>query len=93
MKPATAATLIAGLVTLTACQHTEPGIEIREVRVPVPQPCLPADQIPAEPETVGHRLSGNAVVDLPIVAASALRLRAWGRELHAAHVACAGGAE
>lgn len=93
MKPVTAAALIAGLVTLTACQHTEPGIEVRMVEIPVPQPCLPADQIPAEPPLIGDQLSGNAVEDLPIVAASALRLRAWGRVLAAAHIACAGGAE
>lgn len=74
---------------LAACGPTR-GVEIRTVPVPVPMPCLPADQIPPEPETVGHLLTGSAAHDLVIVAASALRLRAWGQELAAAHQACAG---
>ena len=74
---------------LTACSHTEPGIRVERVEVPVPVPCLPLDQIPAEPPLVGDQLTGLPAQDLPIVAASALRLRAWGRELFAAHVACA----
>ena len=85
--------LIASTILLAACQTPEPGVEVIEVEVPVPQPCLPADQIPGEPPMIGDMLTGIATDDLPIVAASALRLRAWGRELHAAHVACAGGAE
>lgn len=80
---ALAALLVAG------CHHTQPGVKIQRVEVPVPQPCLPADQIPAEPPRVADQLTGNAAVDLPIVAASALLLRAWGRELAAAHRACA----
>lgn len=79
------------MLALTACQApAEPGIEVRTVEVPVPQPCLPADQIPAEPATVGHLLNGVAAHDLAIVAESALNLRAWGQELAAAHIACAG---
>lgn len=78
------------LLALAACQTTpEPGIEVRLVPTPVPQPCLPAEQIPAEPPTVGHLLTGVAAVDLAIVAASALDLRAWGGEMHAALTACA----
>lgn len=80
---------IAPLAMLAACQHTEPGVEVRTVQVPVPQPCLPADEIPAEPPTVAERLNGQAAHDLAIVAESALNLRAWGREMHGALVACA----
>lgn len=75
---------------LMACSTAEPGIEVRTVEVPVPQPCLPADQIPAEPATVGHLLNGVAAHDLAVVAESALKLRAWGQEMHTALVACAG---
>lgn len=79
----------AALAALTACQTDQPGIEVRTVEVPVPQPCLPADQIPAEPATVNNLLSGAAAHDLAIVAESALKLRAWGQEMHSALVACA----
>lgn len=78
------------LGTLTACQHTEPAVQIERVEVPVPVPCVPADQIPDEPETVGDRLTGDASLDLPVIVASNLRLRAWGQEMRTALVACAG---
>lgn len=81
--------LLAAL-SLTACTTDSPGIEVRTVEVPVPQPCLAADQIPAEPATVGHMLNGNAAHDLSIVAAAALDLRAWGQEMASALRACAG---
>lgn len=82
-------------VMLSACAHTEPAIEIREVPVPVPQPCLSKEELAAlpEPETVGHRLGRTpetAEQDRDILAVSALDLRAWGRTLFAAHAACAG---
>jgi len=75
---------------ITGCDHAEPGIEVRTVQVPVPQPCLPLDQIPPEPAQVGSQLNGNAAHDLSIVAASALELRAWGQEMASALKACAG---
>lgn len=76
---------------LSACTTERPGgIEVRTVEVPVPQPCLPADQIPAEPASVASQLNGVAAHDLRIVAASALELRAWGQEMAAALHACAG---
>ena len=77
-------------VLITGCDHAEPGIEVRTVQVPVPQPCLPLDQIPSEPAQVGSQLNGNAAHDLSIVAASALELRAWGQEMVTALKACAG---
>jgi hypothetical protein len=83
---------VAGSVAIclccTACATDQPGIEVRTVEVPVPQPCLAADEIPAEPPTVSHLLTGNAAADLAIVSASALALRAWGQELATAHRAC-----
>lgn len=82
---------IPALLALAACSTgPEPGIEVRTVEVPVPQPCLPAGEIPAEPGTVQHLLNGAAAHDLAIVAESALKLRAWGQEMHAALTACAG---
>ena len=59
----------------------------REVRMPIPVACAPAS-LPAEPETISPRLTGNAERDIGIVAASALRLRQWGRELRAMLEAC-----
>lgn len=83
------ALVLPALILVAGCGHTQPGVKIQRVEVPVPQPCLPADKIPAEPPRVADQLTGNAAVDLPIVAASALLLRAWGQELAAAHRACA----
>lgn len=78
------------VLALTACTEQPGGIEVRTVEVPVPQPCLPADQIPDEPATVASQLNGVAAHDLAIVAASALELRAWGQEMAAALKACVG---
>ena len=51
--------------------------------------CIAKDQvIPAEPPTVHSRLTGQADQDLPIVAGSALRLRAWGRSLQGIVESC-----
>jgi hypothetical protein len=75
--------MVAGAVSaaLAACATKPPiGVEIRTVEVPTPVACLTRDQIPAEPARVGPTLTGNAVVDLAIVAASALELRRWGEE-------------
>ena len=79
----------AALVALAACSHDQPGIEVRTVQVPTPVACLARDQIPAEPPQVGSQLNGNAAHDLALVAESALLLRAWGQEMHAALSACA----
>lgn len=79
---------VAAALTLAACQH-QGGVEVRTVQVPVPQPCLTIDAIPTEPPRVADSLTGNAAADLPLVAASALELRAWGQEMHAALTACA----
>lgn len=81
---------IASAVLLTGCATTpQQGISIKEIRIPTPVACVPIEAIPAEPPTVAETLTGNASADLPIVASSALLLRAWGREIHAALVACA----
>lgn len=82
------ALLLAPVVLLAACHH-QGGVEVRTVPTPVPQPCLAADAIPVEPPRIADRLAGNASIDLPIVAASALELRAWGQTMHAALRACA----
>lgn len=80
---------IASLLLLSACNHPQPGIQVQTVEVPVPQPCLAAEDIPPEPPQVGEQLTGNAASDLLIVAASALELRAWGITMRAALLACA----
>lgn len=81
----------AGLL-LTACQHTQPAVEIRTVEVPVPGPCIPADQIEPEPAPIGHllgRVPETAEADRDILAAQVLRLLAWGRPMHTALTECA----
>ena len=62
-----------------------PAIEARVVTVdrPVAISCVKASDIPAEPTKIGDRLTGDAARDLPVVAASAVRLRAWGGQLAA----------
>jgi hypothetical protein len=82
---------IASLLLLSACNHPQPGIEIREIPVVVPSPCLAKDDIPPEPAQVGDQLTGNAASDLLIVAASALELRAAVITMRSALLACAEG--
>lgn len=89
MRKQFAFSAICSAILLSSCSHNQPGIEVRTVEVPVPAPCIPRDKIPDEPATVGDRLTGDPVLDLPTVAASALALRACGREMEAALIACA----
>jgi hypothetical protein len=82
--------ILPALFALSACQTTQPGIEVREVEVPVPVRCVDPADVPAEPPRIGDELTGNAVVDLSIVAASALELRKWGQEMAALLRGCGG---
>lgn len=68
---------------LAACQHTEPGIEVRTVEVPTPVRCVDPADIPPEPPQVGDQFNGDAKHDLGILAPNALELRSWGRTLRA----------
>ncbi len=91
MKPTACLTIVARLTPLlliAACAHQQPAVEVRTVEVAVPRACIPADQIPAEPETVADQLTGRAADDTLTLAENALRLRAWGRELAALLRAC-----
>lgn len=82
---------ILALFALPACQSPAPvGIEVRTVEVPTPVACIKADQLPPEPARVGSSLTGNAVLDLAIVSASALELRRWGEEQAALLAGCSG---
>ena len=83
------AALCISIATLSACTHTEPGIEIRTVEVPVAVACLPADEIPQEPPLISDRLTGDPARDIGVIAASALKLRVWGRQMEAALRVCA----
>jgi hypothetical protein len=67
-----------------------PAVEIRTVTVekPVAVPCVKIADLPAEPEKVAGKLTGDARRDLDTVSASALRLRSWGREMRAMLVGC-----
>jgi hypothetical protein len=75
---------------LTGCA-SEPQLQPlpREIRIPVAVACVPADQIPAEPARIGDQLTGDAMTDVAVLAASALDLRRWGRTEHSALVGCA----
>ena len=62
--------LIAAALALSGCAHS-----VRYVTVP----CVSKDQaLPAEPERVADKLTGDAKRDFQIVGGSAARLRAWG---------------
>jgi hypothetical protein len=80
-------------LALAGCQTTasEPVVEVREV--PVPVTCVAADQIPAEPPTVGQRFNGDAKHDLGILAPNAQALRKWGQDLRALLEGCTGETE
>lgn len=79
------------ILALAACVPTpKPAIEVRVVEkiVPVAVSCVKASDLPTEPPLIGSKLTGDAARDLPTVAASAVRLRAWGRTLGALVSAC-----
>lgn len=79
-------------LALPACVGTTPppAVEIRTVTIekPVAVACVKASDLPAEPEKVAGKLTGDARRDLDTVSASALRLRSWGREMRAMLVGC-----
>ena len=78
---------------LAACKTTPPPEpEIREVLVPTPVACVAADEIPAEPPTVGQRFNGDAKHDLAILAPNAQALRKWGQDMRALLEKCAAAA-
>lgn len=91
MKLFVATTVIIGLSACSITKLPPSAVELHAVRVeiPVPMPCLRADQIPAEPERIASKLTGDAAHDLDLVSASALRLRSWGQRMMAALEACA----
>jgi hypothetical protein len=80
--------LFAALL-ISGCQTTQPGIDVREVLVPTPVVCIDRSVIPVEPARIGDKLTGNAALDLPVIAASALELRKWGQEAVALLQGCA----
>lgn len=71
--------LALAALLLSGCAHT------RYVTVY----CLDHNtQLPAEPERVHDKLTGEADKDLRIVAGSAVRLRAWGEGLNSILEGC-----
>lgn len=61
---------------LSGCATAQPQVRLVTV------PCVAKEQVlPAEPPRVHAKLTGQADIDLNTVAASALRLRAWGESL------------
>jgi hypothetical protein len=65
--------LIIATLALAGCTTT------RFVKIP----CVAKDQVlPAEPERVGSKLTGQAQQAFKIAAGSAVELRAWGRGLN-----------
>jgi hypothetical protein len=74
---------------LCACGPKAPiAVEVRTVEVPVPVACVDPASIPAEPPKVGSQLTGNPVVDILVLAESALELRRWGQEQNALLQGC-----
>jgi hypothetical protein len=82
--------LCAAALLLSGCGGSR-GIEVRTVEVPieVPVACIKKMDIPEEPALVGGTLTGNAQIDVRIVAASALILRGALKEAVALLEGCA----
>jgi len=72
--------LLIAALTLSACAHrpVPPAVVTRTITVdrPVAVACVAPVDVPAMPDAAGAYLTGNAVDDLDLVAASAIRLRA-----------------
>ena len=97
MRKAIIASALLPFLTAGQCSTTQPAVEVRTVQVPVAQPCLSKEQLASdprfqEPPLVGDKLKRTpegAAHDRDILGASALLLRAWGKELRVAHEGCA----
>ena len=86
------AIFLASLFLLSACKTTPGPVEVRvqRVMVPISVSCIAPGQIPKAPPRIGGQLNGDSQHDLNVVAASAVRLRAYGDVLLALLVACEG---
>jgi hypothetical protein len=91
LRKAACVSSLALLLSACAGATPPPAVEIRTVTVtkPVAVACVKAADLPAEPEKVAGKLTGDARRDLDITAASAMRLRSWGRSLVAILGGCA----
>ena len=80
-------TFILPALLLAGCagRVPPPAIEARVVEkfVPVAVSCVKREDIPPAPPRIGDLLNGDAAHDLPVVAASAVRLRAYAGQLAA----------
>jgi hypothetical protein len=72
-------------LALAGCAHDAVP---KTVLVPTPVPCVKGD-LPVPPEPM-RPLTGNAEADIAIIAAQALRWRAYAEELAAIAQACRG---
>ena len=72
-------------LALAGCAHD--GVP-KTVLVPTPVPCIKGD-LPTQPEPM-RPLTGNAEVDIAIIAGQALRWRAYAEELAAVAQGCRG---
>ena len=79
--------MLAALLPLAGCAHDAVP---KTVLVPTPVPCIKGD-LPAPPPPM-RPLTGNAEADVAIVAAQALRWRAYAEELAAVVQGCRGDA-
>ena len=81
---------LAILFALSACKTTPGPVEVRTVfvNVPVSVSCIKPGMVPAPPPKIGALLNGDSQHDLNLVAASAIRLRAYGDVLLALVSAC-----
>lgn len=73
-------------LALSAC--TTPGVRVEPVPVPVAARCVDLATVPPEPPHVDQQLTGDADRDVNTIAASAIVLRAWGRQLLAVVQEC-----
>ncbi|MAY20330.1 MAG: hypothetical protein CL955_06900 [Erythrobacteraceae bacterium] len=74
--------IVAALLALAACSHTEPGIRVERVPVPTPVPCVNAADLPEETPELAE-ISPDARVAYLQRSAEAADLRAEVGDLRA----------
>lgn len=82
--------IVIAALLLAGCKTTD-AIKVNTVTVEkvVTATCVKKADIPDEPASIADKLTKDARVNEPLLAASASRLRSWGKKLHGMLSGCA----
>ncbi|AYJ86215.1 hypothetical protein D3Y57_09860 [Sphingomonas paeninsulae] len=83
--------IILAALLLSGCGVATPHPVVEHTvveKVPVAVTCYKAADLPVEPAKVAKDLTGDAMHDLDLISASALRLRRWGQSEAALLAGC-----